>query len=337
MRSVSITLIFSFLMLHSLASNGATLDVVKKRGHLKCGVTAGVVGFSAPNDKGEWTGLEVEICRAVATAVLNDPKKVKFISLNAQQRFTALQSGEIDLLSRVTTHTLSRDTSLGLNFAPVTYYDGQGFLVRKKDGVQTVYDLNGASICTQQGTTSELNLTDFFRSKQMKFKPVIFESNEETVAAFAKGRCDAFTTDSSGLVSEKSKLKNSEQYTILKDIISKEPLAPAVRHGDDQWFDIVKWTIYGLINAEEFGITSKNIDSFKKKTDPRIRRFLGENPGNGKALGLSEDWAYNVIKKVGNYSEIFERNLGESTPLKLQRGMNDLWTNGGLLYAPPMR
>jgi general L-amino acid transport system substrate-binding protein len=333
---MKIFILITFFLSAGIAS-AKTMDKVKKRGHLKCGVTKGVAGFSAPDSKGKWKGLDVDICRALAVALFNDPKKVKFTPLSAQQRFTALQSGEIDILSRITTQSLSRDTSLGMNFAPVVFYDGQGFLVRKKDGIKSAMDLSGASVCTQQGTTTELNMADFFRANKMKFKPVIFESNEETVNAFLKGRCDVFTNDSSGLASERSKVKNPKDYIILPEIISKEPLAPAVRHGDDQWFDFVKWTVFSLIWAEENGITKSNVDSFINNSDPKIKRFLGTIKGNGKALGLKEDWAYQVIKQIGNYGEIFELNVGMNTPLKLKRGQNALYKNGGLHYSPPFR
>jgi len=313
------------------------LATVKERQSLHCGVTQGVPGFSTPDSRGNWSGLEVDICRAVAAAVLGDKNKVKFIALSGQSRFTALQSGEVDILSRVTTWSLTRDTALGLNFAPTTYYDGQGFLVRKKDGVNKISDLSGATICTQQGTTTELNLSDYFRANKIKMKSVVFESNDEVVQAFFKGRCDAFTNDTSGLVAERSKVKNPEDYVILKEVISKEPLSPAVRHGDDQWFDIVKWSIFSLIEAEENKITSENIDSFKNSKNPVIKRFLGLSKGNGKSLGLSEDWAYQIVKQVGNYAEVFDRNMGMKSPLKLERGLNALWKNGGLMYSPPMR
>lgn len=327
-----------FLILISPNSFGKSiLKKVMKQGHLLCGVTQGVAGFSAPDSKGKWSGIEVDVCRAVASAIFADDKKVKYVPISAQARFTALQSGEIDILSRVTTWNLTRDTSLGLNFAPTVFYDGQAFMVRKKDGIKKIKDLNGATICTQQGTTSEVNLADYFRSNRLKMKPVVFESNDEVTQAFLKGRCDAFTNDGSGLVAERSKTKNPAEYEILEEIISKEPLGPAVRHGDDKWFDIVKWSVYALIAAEEFGITSKNIDSFNKSKSPHIKRFIGKIPGNGRRLGLSEKWAYNIIKKVGNYGEVFERNVGMGSKLKLKRGLNALWKNGGLMYAPPLR
>ncbi|MFT6070598.1 MAG: general L-amino acid transport system substrate-binding protein [Bacteriovoracaceae bacterium] len=316
---------------------GKTFDTVKKRGTVKCGVTTGLAGFSAPDSKGKWIGLDADICRAVAAAMFGDANKVKFVPLSSVARFTALQSGEVDLLSRVTTHNLTRDTSLGMNFAPVTYYDGQAFMVRKKSKLTSAKQLNKATVCVQQGTTTERNLADYFRSNRMTYKGVVFESNDEVANAFATGRCDAFTTDASGLASERSKFKNPDQYMILPEVISKEPLAPAVRHGDDQWLDLVKWTVYALLEAEELGMNSKNIDSFKKSKNPSIKWFLGVNKGNGKSLGVSEAWAYNIIKKVGNYAEIFERTVGKDTPLKLERGLNALWTNKGLMYAPPLR
>jgi len=314
-----------------------TLSAVKAKGYVQCGVSAGLSGFSAPNSKGVWKGLDVDVCRAVAAAIFGNADKVKYTALSAQQRFVALQSGEVDVLSRNTTQTLGRDTSLGLNFAPITYYDGQGFMVRKKDGVKSALDLDGASICTQQGTTTELNLADYFRANKMKLKPVVFEANDEVTQAFLKGRCDSLTTDASGLASERSKVKNPDAYLILPEIISKEPLGPAVRHGDDQWFDIVKYAVYALFAAEEFGISSKNLKKFLKSKDPKIKRFLGITKGNGKALGLGENWARNIIKLVGNYAEIFERNVGMGSSLKLKRGYNALWTNGGLHYAPPFK
>lgn len=331
-----LALMASLLLVNS-AYAGKTLDSVKKKGFVQCGVSTGLAGFSSPDSKGEWSGLDISVCRAVAAAIFGDPRKVKFTALSAQQRFTALQSGEVDLLSRNTTNTLSRDSSLGLNFAPVTYYDGQAFMVRKKDGIKSALELSGASVCTQQGTTTELNLADYFRANKMKLKPVVFESNDEVNLAFLKKRCDVLTTDASGLASERSKLKNPDDYIILPEVISKEPLAPAVRQGDDEWLDIVTWSVYALINAEELGINSKNIETFMKSKDPRIKRFLGITPGNGKSLRLDEKWAYNIVKKVGNYSEVFEEHIGKHSPLKLERGLNGLWTKGGLMYSPPMR
>ena len=336
MKLLMITMLLAFTSAFG-AGKPTTIESIKLNKVLKCGVSAGLAGFSAPNSKGKWLGLDVDICRAISAAIFGNPDKVQYTALSAQQRFVALQSGEIDVLSRNSTFTLTRDTSLGLNFAPVVYYDGQGFMVRKKDGVTKVSDLNGASICIQQGTTTELNLADHFRANNLKFKPVVFESNDEVTQAFLKGRCDALTTDISGLAAEKSKVKNPQDYVILKEIISKEPLAPVVRHGDDSWYDVVKYAIYALMTAEELGINSKNVDQFLKTKNPKIKRFLGITQGNGKALGLDEKWAYNIIKMVGNYSEIFEKNIGKHSSLKLERGLNALWNNGGLHYAPPFK
>ncbi len=328
----------SIIFTHSVAAaQGEILKRIIKNKAINCGVTSGLPGFSSPDSKGNWTGLEVDVCRAIAAAVFNDPNKVRFITLSAQARFTALQSGEVDVLSRVTTWTLKRDAAQGLNFGPTTFYDGQGFMVRADSGVTSAKQLAGASICVQQGTTTELNMADYLRTNNIKAKAVVFEGREETVQAFFKGRCDAFTSDTSGLAAERTRAKDPNTYTILPENVSKEPLGPAVRHGDDKWFDIVNWTVYAMISAEEMGITSSNIDSLKKSKNPRIRRFLGVSKGNGEALGLAETWAYQIIKKVGNYGEIFERNVGQKTPLKLARGLNALWNKGGLMYSPPMR
>ena len=318
---------------------GKTLDAIKKRGHIRCGVSDGLPGFSTPDSKGKWKGLDVDACHAFAAAVLGNKDKIKVIGLTAQQRFTALQSGEIDVLTRNTTRTLTRDTSLGLNFAPVNYYDGQGFMVRKSLGVKSAKGLNGASICVLQGTTTERNLSDYFRKHKMKFKPVVMEKDNELFQAFMSGRCDVFTTDASGLAAQRSKTKKAKDLIILPEVISKEPLAPVVRHGDDEWLDITTWSIYAMIAAEEMGITSRNIDRMKKSSDPDVQRLLGVIKGNGKALGLKENWSYNIIKQVGNYGESFERNVGVKTPLRLERGLNQLWTkgSGGLMYAPPLK
>ncbi len=329
-----------FLFLLSIAQSiygGPVLEAIKKRGHVKCGVSDGLSGFSRPDSKGKWVGIDVDVCRSVAVALFGDPNKIKMTGLSAQQRFAALQSGEVDVLSRNTTYTLARDTSLGFNFAPVTYYDGQGIMVKKASGIKSAKELNGASVCIQQGTTTERNLADFFRSHSLKFKPIVMENNDEIFNAFISGRCDAYTGDISGLASDRSRVKNPDSLIILSEVISKEPLAPAVRHGDDEWFDVVKWSVYAMIAAEEMGITSSNVNTMKNSKNPDIRRFLGVIPGNGTALGLSENWAYNIIKHMGNYGEVFERNVGISTPLKLERGMNALWTKGGLMYAPPVK
>lgn len=317
---------------------GATLDAINDRGTLLCGVSTGLAGFSNPDSAGNWTGLDVDVCKAVAAAVLGDANKIQFTPLTAQQRFTALQSGEVDILSRNTTWTLTRDTSLGLNFAGVTFYDGQGFMVPKGLGVTSALELDGAAVCVQPGTTTELNLSDFFRANNMSFEPVVIESLDEVNAAYFAGRCDVYTTDASGLASIRSSVApNPDDHLILPEIISKEPLGPVVRHGDDEWLDVVKWTIYALIEAEEKGISSDNVDSMLNSTDPTVQRLLGTNAGMGEALGLPEEWAYNAVAQVGNYGEIFDRNVGPSTSLRLERGVNDLWTRGGLMYAMPAR
>ena len=320
------------------AEAGPTLDKVKGNGAVTCGVSTGGAGFSIADAQSRWTGLDVDFCRQVAAAVLGDAAKVKFVPLSAQQRFTALQSGEVDVLARRATWTLQRDTALGLTFAPPNFYDGQGFIVAKKLGVKSAKDLDGATICVGAGTTSELNLSDYFRKNKMSFKPVVIESQDETENAFFSGRCDAYSNDVSGLASTRAgRAQNPDDYVILPEVISKEPLAPAVRHGDDEWFDIVKWVQFAAIEAEEEGITSKNVDEQLKNEDPNVKRLLGITPGMGKALNLDEKWAYNLVKQVGNYGEVFERNVGKSSPLKLERGLNDLWSKGGLMYAMPVR
>jgi general L-amino acid transport system substrate-binding protein len=329
---------FALLALPGVALAGPTLDGVKSRGVVTCAVNTGLAGFGMPDQQGGYKGLDIDTCRAIAAAVLGDAKKVKFIPATTQQRFTVLQSGEADVLTRNTTDTLLRDTEQGFNFAPVTYYDGQGFMVAKKLGVKSAKELNGATICVQPGTTTELNLADYFRANKMSFKPLTIEKLAEVEDAFFSGRCDAYTTDRSGLAATRAgKASNPDDYVILPEVISKEPLAPAVRDGDEEWFDIVKWTVYAMIGAEEKGITSANVDEALKSDDPDVKRMLGVTPGLGKALHLDEKWAYNVIKQVGNYGEVFERNVGKQTPLKLDRGLNNLWTQGGLMYAMPFR
>ena len=324
------------------AQAGPTLDAVKKADALKCGVNTGLGGFSIADSSGKWTGLDADVCRAVAAVTLGDANKVKFVPLSAQQRFTALQNGEVDVLSRNSTWTLQRDTKLGLNFTNVTFYDGQGFMVPKKLGVKTAKELNGATICVQTGTTTELNLSDWFRANSLTFKPVVIEQQQEVLAAFFSGRCDVYTTDRSGLASS---LKNDApnggaDYMVLPEVISKEPLGPAVRQGDEQWTDIVKFTVYALIQAEESGITAANADDLAKTSkDPAIEDLLGvehegKTSGNGAALGLDEKWAVRAIKAAGNYGEIYERNI---KPLGLDRGINALWNAGGLMYSPPLR
>jgi general L-amino acid transport system substrate-binding protein len=324
-------------LMASAASAQATLNNVKQKGFLTCGSNTGLAGFGVPDAQGNWTGLDVDLCRAIAAAVFNDATKVRFIPLSAKDRFTALQSGEVDVLVRNTTWTMSRDTQLGLDFTGVNYYDGQGFLVRKKLGVTSAKELNGASVCTQQGTTTELNLADFFRANNLKYEVVAFATAAETFDAYNSGRCDAFTTDASGLYSERLKAANPEEHIVLPEIISKEPLGPSVRHGDNQWGDIVRWTHYAMINAEELGVTKANVDQMTKNDNPEIKRMLGSEGKFGEAIGLTNDWAFRIIKHVGNYGEIFEKNVGQGSPLKIQRGQNALWTKGGLQYAPPIR
>ncbi|WDP93032.1 MAG: amino acid ABC transporter substrate-binding protein [Desulfobacter sp.] len=314
-----------------------TLDEVKKRGYIKAGVNGNVFGFSMPDDKGEWKGIDVDTAKAVAAAVFGDASKVKFASLTAVQRLPALQSKEIDVLCRNTTQTLSRETKSGLNFVQPNYYDGQGFLIPKKLGVKSAKELDGATVCVLPGTTTEMNAADYFRTNGMKWSPVVIENTAELNKAFFAGRCDVLTSDVSQLAAQRSVAPNPADYELLPEVISKEPLCPVVRHGDDQWYDIVNWTVMAMIQAEEFGITSKNIDQMLKSTNPGIKRFLGVTPGMGAQMGIDDKWAYNIIKQVGNYGEIFERNIGPKTALALERGLNDLWTKGGLMYASPIR
>lgn len=321
----------------STAANAGTLDDVKKKGYLQCGVTTGLAGFALPDSNNKWAGLDVDVCRAVAAAVLGDSNKVKFTPLTAKERFTALQSGEIDMLSRNTTWTLSRDTSMGLNFAGVNYYDGQGFLVTKALGVKSALELDGASVCIQAGTTTELNLADYFTEKGMKYSAITFDTSDQTRQGFEAGRCDILTSDQSQLYALRTKMKDPSASMVLPEVISKEPLGPVVRQGDDQWFNIVKWTLNALITAEEMGITSANVDKMKSSSNPGIKRLLGVSGKMGPMMGLGNDWAYNVVKQVGNYSESFERNIGMGSPLKIARGLNAQWSKGGLLYAPPIR
>jgi general L-amino acid transport system substrate-binding protein len=313
-----------------------TLKAVKDRGSLICGVGQGVPGFSLPDDKGNWTGFDVDFCRAIAAAVLNDSTKVKYTPLSAKDRFEPLKTGGIDVLSRNTTWTLSRDVAYG-NFAGVTYYDGQGFMVRKALKINSALELSGASVCTQTGTTTELNLADYFRANNMKYEVIAFGTSDETVKAYESGRCDAFTTDVSQIYAEKLKLANPSDHVILPEVISKEPLGPLVRHGDDQWFDVVKWVHFGMLNAEELGVSSKNVDDAMKSTQPEIRRLLGVEGNFGEQLGLTKDWIVRIVKQVGNYGEVFDRNVGAGSKLGISRGLNRLWTKGGIQYAPPIR
>ena len=332
MRSLILLLL---LALAAPASAQSTLDAVRKKGFVQCGISTGIAGFSAPDSKGAWRGIDVDMCRAIAAAVFGDAAKVRYTPLTTQQRFTAIQSGEVDVLARNSTWTLSRDTTLGLNFVGVNYYDGQGFMVPKKLNVKSAKQLNGATICVQPGTTTELNLADYFRANRMTFKPVVIEKLEEVLNAYFNGRCDAFTTDQSGLVALRaSRAPKPDEHVILPELISKEPLGPAVRHGDDRWFDVVKWTLFAMVEAEELGLTSKNIDEQSKGPNPGVQRFVGTNGDMGKMLGLDNRWAYNIVKQVGNYAESFDTNL---KPLGFERGLNRLWNQGGLMYVPPIR
>jgi general L-amino acid transport system substrate-binding protein len=329
------------LALTASVASAATLDDVKAKGYIQCGVNTGLAGFAAPNDQGQWSGFDVDFCRAMAAAIFDDPNAVRYTPTTAKERFTALQSGEVDILARNTTWTLSRDTQLGFNFAGVNYYDGQGFMInaKKLPGVNSALQLSGASVCVQTGTTTELNLADYFRANNMQYNPVVFEKLEEVNAAYDSGRCDVYTTDQSGLYAIRLQLASPDDHVVLPEIISKEPLGPVVRHGDDQWFDIAKWTLNAMIIAEEFGITQANVEEMKNSENPEIRRVLGMEEGSTLAadLGLENDWVVRIIKHVGNYGEVFERNIGAGSPLKIARGINALWTKGGLQYAPPIR
>jgi general L-amino acid transport system substrate-binding protein len=323
------------------AMAGKDLDAIKARGALICGVPTGIAGFAVADSQGKWVGLDIDVCRAISAALFGDSEKVKYVPLTSQQRFTALQSSEVDLLSNNTTITLTRDTALGLDFTAITYYDGQGFMVNKKLGVKSAKELNGATVCVAPGTTTELNLADYFRANKMSFKPVVIEKVEEIRAAFFSGRCDVYTTDVSSLAATRAANvpapATAEDFIILPEIISKEPLGPMVRHGDNQFTDVVRWAQYAMLEAEEYGITSKNVDEMLKSENPTIKRILGVTPGMGKALGVDEKWVYTIIKQVGNYGESFDKHVGPNSLLKIDRGVNKLWTQGGLQYAPPIR
>lgn len=321
----------------SLNTLAGTLDDVKKRGQVSCGVSTGLAGFSQKDEKGNWSGLDVDVCRAVAAAVFGDSEKVQYKPLTAKERFTALQSGEIDLLSRNTTWTHTRDTSLGLNFAGVNYYDGQGFMVSKKLGVKSAKELNGATVCIQAGTTTELNLADYFRANNMKYTAITFDTSDQTRAGFESGRCDVLTSDQSQLYAIRIGLQNPSDALVLPEVISKEPLGPVVRQGDDAWFNIVKWSMYAMVEAEFLGLTSANADGMKASGNPEQKRFLGVDGDAGDKMSLSNDWAYNIVKQVGNYGEMFERNVGSGSPLNIARGLNAQWNQGGIMYSPPVR
>ncbi|POR45309.1 amino acid ABC transporter substrate-binding protein (PAAT family) [Bosea psychrotolerans] len=319
------------------AAQAGTLEKVKERGELICGTSPGVPGFSLPNAQGQWAGFDVDLCRAVAATVLNDAGKVKYIPLNPKDRFAVVQSGEVDVLSRQTTWSLSRDTTLGLSFSAITYFDGQALMVKKTLGVKSAKELNGATVCVQGGTTTELNIADFFQKNSLKYEPVSFASGDEAIKAFETGRCDAFTTDASALYAYRLKVANPQDFVVLPELISKEPLGPAVRRGDEAWANIVRWTHYAMINAEELGLSSANVDEQAKSTNPEIKRFLGVDGNLGEGLGLTKDWAYRIVKQVGNYGESYDKYLGPASPLGIPRGANNLWSKGGLQYAPPIR
>ena len=322
----------------SAGAQAGTLDDVRAKGFIQCGVSQGVPGFSNPDEAGVWSGIDVDVCRAVAAAIFGDADKVKYTPLTAKERFTALQSSEIDVLSRNTTWTLVRDTALGLDFAGVNYYDGQGFMVRKDLGISSAMELDGASVCTNIGTTTELNMADFFRTNGLSYEPVAFEKADEVVAAYDQGRCDAYTTDRSGLAAQRVKLADPSAHMILPETISKEPLGPVVRHGDNQWGDVVRWSLYAMLEAEEYGVNSGNVDDLKANTtNPVIKRLLGVEGNTGESLGLPNEWAYNIVKHVGNYAESYDRNVGPDTPVGLARGVNALWSDGGIQYPMPVR
>ena len=318
-------------------ANAGTLDVVKQRGEVRCGVSQGVLGFSAPDKNGAWSGFDVDFCRAIAAATLGDPDKVAYVPLSTKDRFTALQSGEVDLLSRQTTWTLSRDTDLGMSFVGVNYYDGQAFMVSKELGVKSVKDISGASVCTETGTTTEQNMADYFGANKIEYQVIAFEKPDQTVQAFNTGRCDVYSTDASALYAQRLTLNDPERFEVLPEVISKEPLGPAVRQGDEQWFKIVRWTLFALIEAEEMGIGKDNAAALVESGTVAQKRFLGIENEAGKAMGLDAKWAYQAVSAVGNYGEIFERHLGKDSPLKIDRGLNRLWSDGGLMYAPPVR
>lgn len=333
----TLSLSVATLALASTVSSADTLDSVKEKGVLTCGVSTGIAGFSATDSNGEWKGIDVDMCKAVASAVFGDASKIKYVPLTAKERFTALQSGEIDMLSRSTTWTLTRDASLGLNFAGVNYYDGQGFLVNTSIGVNSAKELDGATVCIQAGTTTELNVTDYFKANKMTYKPITYDTSGQTIEGFKSGRCDVVSSDASQLYGLVLKVKDPTSVKVLPEIISKEPLGPVVRQGDDKWFNIVKWSHIAMLNAEELGINSKNVDSMLTSANPDVQRILGESGDGGKNLGLDAKWSYNIIKNVGNYGEAYDRNVGMGSPLKIARGLNKLWNQGGLQYGAPIR
>jgi general L-amino acid transport system substrate-binding protein len=337
-RTAALALLAGALLVPASARAGKTLDAVRQRGEVICGVNTSAPGFSGVDSQGRWQGLDVDMCRAVAAAVVRDANKVRFVPLNSQQRFAALQAGEIDILARNTTWSLTRDASLGIVFTGINYFDGQGFMVPKKLKVESAKKLGGATVCVQAGTTSEKNVADFFQANGLKYKSVVFDTAEAITSAFFSGRCQAYTTDMSDLAGARTKVANPNDYVILPEVVSKEPLGPSVRRGDDEWFQIVRWTLFGMLEAEEAGVTQANVDKMKAESkDPVVQRVLGVTDDMGGLLGLDKEWLYRVVKQVGNYGESFERTLGPKTPVGLPRGANNLWSKGGLMYAPPVR
>jgi general L-amino acid transport system substrate-binding protein len=337
--TVAVAVGLGFTASAALAQTAAspTLDAIKAKGYVQCGVTGGVPGFSAPDSNNNWSGLEVDYCRALAAAIFNDASAVRYTPLTSQERFTALSAGEIDVLSRTTTWTMSRDTQLGISFIGTMFYDGQGFMVRKADNIASALDLSGAAICIESGTTTELNAADYFSANKLEFNTVVFVDQDEVVKAYEDGRCDVYTTDSSALAAERSKLAEPDAHVILPEIISKEPLGPVVRAGDSGFFNLARWTYFALLEAEELGVSSANVDEMLASDNPAIKRLLGVEGDFGTPIGLTKDWAYQIIKLVGNYGEVYERNVGPSTPIGLARGLNALWKDGGIQYSPPIR
>ncbi len=336
--TLAVVVAATVLSISGIAQAGATLDAVKKKGYVQCGISDGLPGFSYADAKGNYLGLDVDVCRAVAAGLFGDASKVRYSPLTAKERFTALQSGEVDILSRNTTWTSSRDSAMGLNFTGVTYYDGQGFLVNKKMGISSAKELDGATVCIQAGTTTELNLADYFRANGLKYTPITYDTSDESAKSLESGRCDVLTSDQSQLYAQRIKLASPDEYVVLPEVISKEPLGPAVRQGDDEWFHIVRWTLFAMLNAEELGVTSQNVEEQAKTTkNPDIARLLGAEGTYGADLKLPNDWVVKIVKQVGNYSESFERNVGAGSELKIERGLNALWNKGGLQYAPPVR
>lgn len=337
MKKITLTAALTTASLMSTSALADTLDQVKEKGFLSCGISTGLTGFSEADSEGNWKGLDVTLCQSVAAAVLGDATKVKYVPLTAKERFTALQSGEIDLLSRNTTWTETRDTSLGLNFAGVNYYDGQGFLVSNKLGVTSAKELDGATFCIQAGTTTEMNLTDYFNANKMEYNAVTYDTSAQTIDGFKKGRCDVVTSDASQLYSLKLKMDDPSSVSVLPEVISKEPLGPVVRQGDDKWFNIVKWTMFATLEAEELGVSKANAKEMLKSENPGIKRLLGVSGKMGENLGLSTDWAYQIVAQVGNYGEIFDYTVGKGSPLGIDRGLNKLWKDGGIMYSMPLR